>query len=86
VTLLAVGIQTPEQGKAMGLSFPVLSDPGLEVARKYGLLHPGGMMGKDCHRPATILLEQGRRIRWIHVGDSIRIRPTPDQVFEELRK
>jgi peroxiredoxin len=79
-------MQTPEQSKAMGLPFPVLSDPGLEAARKYGLLHPGGMMGKDVHRPATLILDQGRKVLWIHAGDHIRVRPTPDEVFEQLRK
>jgi peroxiredoxin len=86
VTVLAVGPQTPEEGKAMGLPFPVLSDPGLEVSRGYGLFHEKGMLGKDVPRPATLLVDKDRRVRWIRTAGNIRTRPSPDEVFEALRK
>ena len=71
----------------MGLPFPLLSDPDLEVTRKYGLVHARGYLGHDVPRPTTILISKGDRvIRWIHAADHIRNRPTPDEIFEQLRK
>lgn len=84
--MLAVGPQSPEDGKAMGLPFPVLSDPELEATMKYGLLHEKGRFGKDVPRPATILVGEDREIRWLRAADNIRIRPTVDEVIEQLRR
>jgi peroxiredoxin len=84
--VLAVGPQSSEDGKAMGLPFPVLSDPELEAAKKYGLLHEKGRFGKDVPRPTTILIGEDRSIRWIRAADNIRIRPTVDEVIEQLRR
>lgn len=86
VSLVAVGPQTPAQGKGLGLPFSVLSDEGLEVSKKYGLFHEKGLASMDVPRPATILIDKDRKIRWIRVGDNIRKRPAPEEVFEELRK
>lgn len=87
VEVVAVGPQTPAEGKAMGLPFPVLSDPKLEIAAAYGLLHPKGRMGKDVPRPATLLLDQGsRKILWMRATDNVRIRPEVDELFEILRR
>jgi peroxiredoxin len=87
VTVLAIGPDGPEANKKLGHPFPVLADETLEVAKKYGLFHEKGMMGRmDVPRPATILLDKGRRIRWIRTGENIRIRPEPGEIFEELRK
>jgi peroxiredoxin len=69
----------------MGLPFPVLSDPDLAVARKYGLLHEKGMMFEDVARPATLILGPDRVIRWMRVADHIRTRPTPEEIFQQLR-
>ena len=84
--MVAVGPQTPEEGRGMNLPFPVLSDPGLEVTKKYGLLHEKGMMGTDVPRPTSILIGEDRTMRWIHAADHIRNRPTVDEIFEQLRR
>ncbi len=84
---MAVGPQTPEEAKSMGFPFPVLSDPDLAVTRRYGLLHEKGMIGKgDVPRPATILVGDDGLVRWVRVGDNIRSRPAPEEIFEQLRK
>jgi peroxiredoxin len=86
VAVLAVGPVTPEVAKGFGLPFPVLSDLQLEATKKYGLVHEKGMMGKDVPRPTVLLLDKDRVIRWMHAEDTIRTRPDPDEIFEQLRK
>ncbi len=86
MNVVAVGPQAPEEGKAFGFPFAVLSDPGLDAAKKYGLLHEKGMLGNDVPRPATILIDADRTIRWIRAAENVRLRPTLDEVFEQLRK
>jgi peroxiredoxin len=68
----------------MGLPFPVLSDPALEVTGRYGLLHPKGLVFKDSPRPATLLVGRDREIRWMRAADNIRRRPSVDEVFDAL--
>jgi peroxiredoxin len=70
----------------MELPFPVLSDPGLTVTRFYGLVHEKGALFSDVPRPTTILVGADGVIRWIHAPRNIRSRPTPEEIFEELRK
>jgi peroxiredoxin len=76
---------TPEEAKGFDLPFPVLSDPGLETTKKYGLVHEKGMMGKDVPRPTTMLLDKDRKIRWMRAETSVRIRPDPEEIFEQLK-
>lgn len=84
--MVAVGPQTPEEGEAMGLPFPVLSDPDLEVTKQYGLLHEKGLLFKDVPRPTTILVGEDRSVRWIRAAENVRLRPTVDEVIEQLRR
>jgi peroxiredoxin len=87
VSVVAVGPMTPEEAKAFDLPFPVLSDPDLKETLKYGLVHEKGLLGKDVPRPATLLIDKGTRvIRWMRAETSVRIRPDPDEIFEQLRK
>ena len=86
VAVVAVGPMTPEEAKAFGLPFPVLSDAGLEATKKYGLVTEKGLMGQDVPRPTTLLIDKERRIRWMRAETSARIRPDPEEIFEQLKK
>jgi peroxiredoxin len=86
VAVVAVGPQTPEEAKAFNLPFPVLSDPDLEASRKYGLVHEKGLFGKDVPRPSTLLISKERKILWMRAETSTRIRPDPDEIFEQFRR
>lgn len=86
VAVVAVGPMSPEEAKAFDLPFPVLSDSELEATRKYGLVLEKGLLGKDVPRPTTILLDKDRRIRWMRTETSARIRPDPEEIFEQLKK
>jgi peroxiredoxin len=85
VAVVAVGPMSPEEAKAFGLPFPVLSDPDLEATKKYGLVHVKGLMNKDVPRPTTLLIDKERRIRWMRAETSARVRPGPDEIFEQLK-
>jgi peroxiredoxin len=86
VTVVAVGPMTPAEAKALDLPFPVLSDAGLEATKKYGLVHEKGLMTLDVPRPTTILLDKDRKVRWMRAETSLRIRPDPEEIFEQLRQ
>jgi peroxiredoxin len=86
VAVVAVGPLTPAEAKALDLPFPVLSDPDLEATKKYGLVHEKGLMNKDVPRPTTILLDKERKIRWMRAETSMRTRPDPEEIFEQLRQ
>jgi len=85
VTVVAVGPMTPAEAKAFDLPFPVLSDPDLEATKKYGLVHEKGLLNKDVPRPTTMLIDKERKIRWLRAETSLRIRPDPEEVFEQLK-
>jgi peroxiredoxin len=86
VTVVAVGKVTPDEAKSLALPFPVLSDVDLVAVKKYGLLHEKGYLFQDVGRPTTILVGQDGVIRWISAADTIRPRPSVDEIFEQLRK
>ena len=45
------------------------------------------MFGKDMPRPTTILVHNGdRNIQWLKAADNVRIRPTPDEIIDALRR
>lgn len=86
VSVVAVGPVTSEEAKGFELPFPVLSDLEFEATKKYGLFHEKGLLGKDVPRPATLLLDQGRVIRWMRAETDVRTRPDPEEIFELLRQ
>lgn len=85
VAVVAVGPVTPEEAKAFELPFPVLSDVDLEATKKYGLVHEKGMMTRDVPRPTTMLIDKDRKIRWMRAETSMRTRPDPEEIFEQLK-
>ena len=86
VSVIAVGPMSPEEAKAFDLPFPVLSDPDLEATKKYGLVHEKGLMNKDVPRPTTLLIDKDRQIRWMRAETSVRIRPDPEEIFDQLKQ
>jgi peroxiredoxin len=86
VTVVAVGPMTPAEAKGFDLPFPVLSDPDLEATKKYGLVHEKGLLNKDVPRPTTMLIDRERKIRWLRAETSLRIRPDPEEIFEQLKQ
>jgi len=92
--LVAVSVDSVEQNRGvvekLGLTFPVLSDPGLVAVDAFGLRHSGGNpfpeppTTGDIARPAIYVIENSA-IRWRDLTDSYRVRVDPDDVLAALR-
>jgi peroxiredoxin len=83
---IAISVDTPEIsrnlcGKA-GYTFTVLSDPHAELIRRYHLLHPGaGPDGQDIARPAELLVDSSRVVRWVNFTEDVRVRARADDML-----
>ncbi len=70
--------------RKLGLQYPILSDPRLEVIDRYGVRHPGAGPSGDIARPATFVLDREGVVRWRDFTDNWRIRLRPERVLEQL--
>jgi peroxiredoxin len=92
--LVAVSVDSVERNRGvvekLGLTFPVLSDPGLAAVDAFGLRHRGGNPfplegdSADISRPAVYVIDGGA-IRWRGLTDSYRVRMDPDEILAALR-
>jgi peroxiredoxin len=85
----AISVDSPDESaklcKSRGYTFPVLSDPGSEVSRGYGVSHPkAGENGRDIARPAEFLVDSAGVIRWVNLTDDLRIRARPERVLQVI--
>lgn len=87
---VAISVDAPEvsrdlAGKA-GYAFPILSDPDAEVIRRYHLLHlSGGPNGHDIARPAELLVDSSKIVRWSNFTEDIRVRARADEMLAAAR-
>ena len=68
---------------ALGLQFPILSNPSADVIEAYGVfnLHNNGYAA-----PATFIVDKLGNIRWEYIGrTSYTDRPSNAQIIEQLR-
>lgn len=72
--------------RAAGQQFDILSDPGAEVIRSYGLLHLSGHRGNDIAIRTAVLIDKDGRERWRRVSDTITDVPGSEEVLEQVRK
>ncbi len=84
----------------LGLHFPLLADPNLEVIRQYGLLHRKGLrfftfylagvpMGwptgfEEMAIPTTLLVDEGGLVRWIDQAEDYRLRGSGQKIKNAL--
>lgn len=64
----------------------VLSDPGAQVIRQYGLLHSKGYKGQDIALRATLIVDENGREIYRHVSSSVPDVRTADEILAELKK
>jgi len=64
------------------IPFKLLSDPGLETIREYGVLNDIG----DSDYAAIFLIDKGGRIRYMHVGRVPTDMPSNEELIEIIRK
>ena len=86
--IVAICVDSPTENagvvKKLGLGFPILSDPDLKAIKAFGVLHEGGMMGKDIARPAIFLLDEDGRVIWKDLTDNYRVRVRPSTIIDVI--
>jgi peroxiredoxin len=87
---VAISVDSPEASenlrKKAGYTFTFLSDPNAEVIRRYDLLHKGaGENGHDISRPAELLVDRSRTVRWVNLTEDLRVRARPEQMIEATK-
>ena len=71
----------------MNHQFDILSDPGAQVIRSYGLVHRGaGTEGQDIALDTTLLVDVDGRERWRHVSQTLLDVPTTEEILKRIRK
>jgi peroxiredoxin len=66
--------------------FTILSDPGVQVIRKYGLLHTAGHGGDDIALRTTFLIDPRGIEKWRRVSDSIPDIPTVNETVSHIKQ
>ena len=84
---VAISVDSPEDSRKLseqaGYTFPFLSDPKAEVARRYDLVHAGaGINGEDIARPAEFLVDSSGVVRWVNLTENYYVRAQPEQIIE----
>jgi len=91
VRVVGISVDPPEinrrQSQKLGYTFPLLSDPKMQIIRRYDVLHPAaGPKGADIARPAEFLLDSNGVVRWVNLTENIAVRARPEQVLEALNQ
>jgi peroxiredoxin len=63
----------------------ILSDPGAQIIRKYGLLHSQGHNNEDIALRTTLVVDENGREVFRRVSSSVPDIRTPDEVLAVLR-
>jgi peroxiredoxin len=64
----------------------ILSDPGAQVIKEYGLLHAKGHGDQDIALRATIIVDANGREVYRKVSSSVPDLRTADEIIAELKK
>jgi peroxiredoxin len=88
--LVAISVDDQEHArlvweKKTDRKFTVLSDPGANVIRQYGLLHPHGMGDADIALRTTFVIDANGRERWRRVSATVLEIPKSAEVLAVLR-
>ena len=87
---VAISIDSPEESRnlaqSQGYTFTILSDPNVEVIRRYDLVHAGaGANGNDIARPAEFLIDASGTVRWVNLTENYMVRARPEQVLDAAK-
>jgi peroxiredoxin len=91
IRVVAISVDKPEKTREMmvqkaGYTFTFLSDPELEVIRRYDLVHAEELAsGKDIARPAEFLIDPSGTIRWRMVTENFSVRARAEHVLEAAK-
>ena len=71
--------------KVVQKQFPVLSDPGAIVIRKYGLLHPAGKSDTDIALRTSLLIDAQGTEQWRRISGTVPDIPKADEILTRIR-
>ena len=66
----------------LGLTFPLLADPGVKTALAYGV----AMEGDEIAVPAVFVISPQQRVTFKYVGESAPDRPSVGDILDEVDK
>jgi peroxiredoxin len=82
VSVVGISVDDAEDSRAMAselrIGFPLLSDPTLEVAARYGV----AMRGRDIAVPSVFIVDREGRVVFSKIGENVVDRPTTEQLLE----
>lgn len=89
-----VAISTDDQEHALLVwqkyltkDFTVLSDPGAQVIRSFGLIHANaGKSGEDIALDTILLVDSDGTERWRQVSDTLTGMPTAEEALKRIRE
>lgn len=89
--LVAISVDDQEHarlawGKMTDRKFIVVSDPGANVIRQYGLLHAHGRGDTDIAIRTTYFIDREGRERWRHVSQTIPEIPKAAEVLKQIQE
>ena len=92
--MVGLSVDPPEINRRhrqkLHFNYTFLSDPKVEVIRRYDLLHAGaGPKGTGIARPAEFLIDSTGIIRWVNLTENIAVRARPEQAlkaFDEMER
>jgi peroxiredoxin len=70
-------LEAQQAALAASLPYPIVSDPTLTVIDSYGVRHPDEPEGREIARPSVFIIDRQGVVRFAHVGEHTRDRPTP---------
>ncbi len=87
---VAISVDPPEVSanlrRKARFTFTFLSDPNLEVIRRYDLVHvAAGPDGHDISRPAEFLIDRSNTVRWENFTEDVRVRPRAQEMLAVAR-
>lgn len=88
---MAISSEYVEENKKLALGerlgFPILSDFGLKVIGKLGMVHEkAAPNGTSAARPATYVLDRHGKIRWFFTSTLVRERPDPREILAAVQQ
>lgn len=91
VKVVAISVDDQEHAhdvwdKAAQQKITVLSDPGAQVIKKYGLLHAAGHGDQDIALRTTLLVNPDGIEKWRRVSRSVPDIPTVDETIATIKE
>jgi peroxiredoxin len=81
VRVVAISVDEPDVSRGLardnGYTFTLLSDPEMNVIRRYDLIDPADQVA----RPAEFLIDSAGIVRWRNLAPSVYVRARPEDVL-----